>query len=159
MLILQRTFTGNFTTDNGILPKASSVFPPINKLSHIYFTPSLIRRAIKRLQHETKGGPDGISPSVFISCHDELSYPLSLFFTFNILSSIWLTSFISPIFKKGNSTDPNNYHHIALTATMSKLTESVIKYQMVQFLVDKGLISMHQHGLIKSHSTAINLVT
>jgi hypothetical protein len=41
------------------LTTAASVIPPVNKLSYIYFTPSLIRRAIKRLQHKTKGGPNG----------------------------------------------------------------------------------------------------
>jgi hypothetical protein len=144
------------------LPKASNVDPPINKLSRIYFTHSLIRHAIKRLQHKTKGGPDGIPPSFFINCRDELSYQLSLFFTFSfdnsILSSIWLTSFITPIFRKGNSTDPNNYRPIAHIATMSKLLESMIKGQMVQCLVDKGLISKHQHVFIKSNSTATNLL-
>jgi hypothetical protein len=41
---------------------------------------------------------------------------------------------------------------------MSELTESVIEDQMVQFLVDKGLISKHQHAFIKSQSTATNLL-
>jgi hypothetical protein len=55
------------------------------------------------------------------------------------LPSIWLTSFITLIFKKNNSADPNNYHPIALTSTMSKLIESVMKDQMTQFIVDKAL--------------------
>jgi hypothetical protein len=49
-----------------------------------------------------------------------------------------------PIFEKGNLADPNIYCPIALNATMSKLTESVIKDQMVQLLVDRGLTSKHQ---------------
>jgi ribonucleases P/MRP protein subunit RPP40 len=36
--------------------------------------------------------------------------------------------------------------------------EFVMKDQMVQFLVDKGLIGKRQYAFIKSHSTAANLV-
>jgi hypothetical protein len=160
--ILQQTFANNFTTDNGILPKVTNRMQSSNSLSHIYFAPALIRRAIKRLKHKTKGGPDCIPPTFFINCCDELCYPLSLLFTLSfensILPDVWLISFVTPIFKKGNPADANNYRPIALTATMCKLMESVIKEQMVQFLVDKGRINKRQHAFIKHHSTASNLL-
>jgi hypothetical protein len=91
-----------------------------------------------------------------------LCYPLSLFFSFSfensILPPVWLTSYITPIFKKGNPADVNNYRPIALTATMCKLIESVIKDQMARFLLDNGLISKHQHAFVKHHSTANSLL-
>jgi hypothetical protein len=96
------------------------------------------------------------------NCIDELSYPLSLLFTFSfehgILPESWLTSFISPIFKKGNSADANNYRPIALTDCMCKLMETIIKDQIVHFLAATGLISKSQHAFIKQHSTATNLL-
>jgi ribonuclease P/MRP protein subunit RPP40 len=67
-------------------------------------------------------------------------------------------SYITPIFKKGNSADANNYRPIALTATMCKIMESIVKDQLVSFLVDKGLLSKQQHAFIKNHSTASNLL-
>jgi hypothetical protein len=119
-------------------------------------------RAIEKLNSRTKGGPDGIPPSFFINCCDELSQPLSLLFALSMensfLPSSWLLSYITPIFKKGNSADANNYRPISLTATMCKLMESVIKYQMVQFLVEKGILNKRQHAFIKNHSTASNLL-
>jgi hypothetical protein len=160
--LLQHTFCSNFTVDNGILPTITNIMRPSNSLSGIHFTPALVRRSIKRLKHKTKGGPDGIPPSFFINCCEELCYPLSLFFSFSfensILPPVWLTSYITPIFKKGNPVDANNYRPIALTATMCKLTESVIKDQMASFLLDNGLISNHQHAFVKHHSTATNLL-
>jgi hypothetical protein len=36
--------------------------------------------------------------------------------------------------------------------------ESLIKDQLLQFLVNKGLISKHQHAFLKNHSTASNLL-
>jgi hypothetical protein len=160
--ILLQTFTKNFTVDNNVLPDVSNFQRSQQKLSYIHFSPTLVRRAIKKLKHKTKGGPDGIPPSFFINCCEELCYPLSVLFTLSfdcgILPSAWLTSFTTPIFKKGNSADPNNYRPIALTATMCKIMESIMKDQIVSFLVEKGLISKHQHAFIKNHSTATNLL-
>jgi hypothetical protein len=63
--ILQQTFSHNFITDNGIMPVVSNIRQSSSKLTHILFTPALVRRAIKRLKHKTKGGPDGLPPLSF----------------------------------------------------------------------------------------------
>jgi hypothetical protein len=158
--LLQRAFVNYYTVDDGRLP--TSVKKASSQLSRVYFSSAMVRRAIRRLKSKTKGGPDGIPPIFFINCCDELSYPLSLFFTYSfensILPDVWLRSFITPIFKKGNAADPTNYRPISLTATMCKLMEVIIKDQLVRYLVDKGLINKHQHAFISKHSTATNLL-
>ena len=160
--LLQRIFAHNYTVDNGILPCSDNFKRTKSNLNHIYFTSVSVRRVIKKLRHKTKGGPDGLPPSFFINCCDELCYPLSQFFTVcfecSVIPPVWLTAFITPLFKKGRSVDAANYRPIALTCTMCKLMESIIKDQMVQFLVDKGLINKHQHAFIKNHSTCTNLL-
>jgi hypothetical protein len=159
--LLQHTFCNNFTVDNGILPTITSITRPSNRLSRIYFTPALVRRSIKRLKHKTKGGPDGIPPSFFINCCEELFYPLSLFFSFSfensILPPVWLTSYITPIFKKGNPADVNNYrpispgrHHVQTYRICDQGSDGPVPSR-------KGLISKHQHAFVKHHSTATNL--
>jgi len=70
----------------------------------------------------------------------------------------WLRSYITPLFKKGPRTDPGNYRPIALTATMCKIMESIIKDQLLSFLLDKGIINKNQHGFISKHSTCTNLL-
>jgi hypothetical protein len=70
----------------------------------------------------------------------------------------FVLSFISPVFKKGNPANANNYRPIALTSVMCKLMEVLIKDQIVQFLINKGLLSKSQHAFIKNHSTATNLL-
>ena len=76
----------------------------------------------------------------------------------NYLPVEWLRAYITPIFKKGSSTDPNNYRPIALTSTICKLMESIIKNQILSYLLTKGLISKKQHAFIANHSTATNLL-
>ena len=83
-------------------------------------------------------------------------------FNGSYLPEDWLRYHITPIFKKGTASDPNNYRPVALTATMCillcKVMESVIKDQLLQYLTSRGLMSNKQHTFIKNHSTATNLL-
>jgi hypothetical protein len=157
-LILQQAFTQNFTVDDGQLPSATNFGQSSCKLSRVLFTCSPIRRAIKKLKVKTSGGPDGIPPSLFTNFIDELCYPLSLLYMFSfengILPAVWLISFITPVFKKGNPASANNLS----TSVMCTLMEVIIKDQIVEFLINKGLISKSQHAFIKNHSAASNLL-
>jgi len=51
-----------------------------------------------------------------------------------------------------------NYRPIALTCTLCKIVETIIKDQLLDFLLGKKQISMHQHGLMLNHSTLTNLL-
>jgi hypothetical protein len=141
--LLQRAFVSNYSLDNGRLPSSSQ--HASGNLSRIYFSPAFVRRAIKKLNVNAKGGPDGIPPAFFSNCCEELSYPLSLLFTLSfehsMVPDVWLKSFITPIFKKGNPCDSTNYRPISLTATICKLMETIIKDQLVQYLVNNGLLN------------------
>ena len=163
--IFNNTFASYFIQDNGVLPD-DNFMPNVNPLnctiSNILFTESSVRRAIKRLKLHSAGGPDEIPPVFYRKCINVLSRPLSLLFSHcfscSYLPPIWLTGNIVPIFKKGDRTDANNYRPIALTCTACKLMESVIKDQLLSYLLNNKLISRHQHAFISKHSTASNLI-
>jgi len=70
----------------------------------------------------------------------------------------WKKAIITPIFKKGLSSDPNNYRPVAVTSVVCKLMERVIVWQMSTYLKDNGLISKQQHGFLKARSTSTNLL-
>jgi Reverse transcriptase (RNA-dependent DNA polymerase) len=133
---------------------------PNGKLTHVYFSSTMARRAIKKLQMRTKGGPDDSPSSLFISCREELCYPLSqlfdLSFEHGIVPPVWSSALITLLFKKGKTTDANNCRPIAFTCTMCKLMGSIIKNQLLEFLISKKLISKYQHAFIKQHSTLTN---
>ena len=61
-------------------------------------------------------------------------------------------------FKKGVTTDPQNYRPIALTCTMCKIMETIVKDQLLDYLLSKKLISKHQHGFMRNRSTTTNLL-
>jgi hypothetical protein len=159
--LLHNAFSNKFIHDNGIIPPSDA---PTNdsKLNNIVFSPLLVQRVIKRLKIKTKGGPDGIPPIFLKKCARQLSSPLANLFSCSIDSSFlpldWLRAYITPLFKKGSRHEPENYRPIALTATMCKLMESIIKDQLLGFLLRKGIINKNQHGFISNHSTCTNLL-
>jgi len=70
----------------------------------------------------------------------------------------WKTAIITPLFKKGVSSDPSNYHPISLTSVFSKLIERVIVINLLNYLRSHNLISKQQHGFLSKRSTATNLL-
>jgi hypothetical protein len=70
----------------------------------------------------------------------------------------WLRAYVCPIFKKGHASDARNYRPIALTCYICKLMESVVKDQLLTFLLAHGLINKHQHAFMSRFSTNTNLL-
>lgn len=158
----QSTFSSYFVSDNSSIPPITAPFTVNSSLASIDFSYDLVRGAINKLNARSAGGPDGIPPVFYKHLKDVLCFPLALLYTACInrsyLPAIWKHAYVTPIFKKGSRTDPNNYRPIALTSTMCKLMESIIKSQMVDFLVTNNLISSHQHAFLSRHSTTTNLL-
>ena len=50
------------------------------------------------------------------------------------LPDCWKLANVTPIFKKGPSSNPDNYRPISLTCIICKVFESVIKDQLLAFL-------------------------
>ena len=65
---------------------------------------------------------------------------------------------MKPIFKSGDSSVTNNYRPISLTCILFKTMESIVKDQMSDYLLRRGLISRHQHGFICGKSTCTQLL-
>ena len=89
-----------------------------------------------------EGGPDDIPPLIFKQCCNQLSSPLAFIFNqcmnHGYLPPLWLQAFITPISKKGDMTDPNNYRPIALTCTSCEMMETVNKDKLFGFLLQKN---------------------
>ena len=156
----QQTFLSYFVKDNNVTPPVD--YYTDARTDSVLFSETLVRRAIQRMKANSKGGPDGIPPIFYKRLSSFLCLPLAnLFrscFAAGYLPPVWKQAYITPIFKKGTRTDSNNYRPIALTCTMCKLMESVIKDQLVQYLSDNYLISPNQHAFLVNHSTTTNLL-
>ena len=72
--------------------------------------------------------------------------------------TIWRTTNVCPVFKKGIKGDPGNYRPISLTCILCKIMESIIRDAMIEFLLSNKLICPSQHGFLPGRSTLTNLL-
>ena len=60
---------------------------------------------------------------------------------------------INPLFKKGDVTLLNNYRPISLLPCVSKIFERVLFNQLYEYFDRNDLLTQHQYGFRKNHST------
>ena len=70
-----------------------------------------------------------------------------------VIPDILKISRVTPIFKNGVETDPNNYRPISIISPFAKAFERLVYEQLNSFLVKKKIISNYQFGFRKGYST------
>jgi hypothetical protein len=161
--LLNQFFQSMFTIDDGSRPQFQCRLPPdAVGINDVNTSPGVIRKILGSLKTNSAAGPDQIPSLFYRKAAAALSFPLSILFRSLIdlrdLPSEWKHSIITPIFKKGSPSDPANYRPIALTCSICKILEKVISKDLLDFLHNHHLISRHQHGFLKHHSTCTNLL-
>jgi hypothetical protein len=159
---LSEYFASTFTEDNHILPQVSRKVNDNIELNNVDFRSDLVYKHLRNLNVKTSSGPDLLPALLFKNLARSLSFPLSLLFSklflMSALPDIWKTAIITPIYKKGPSSDASNYRPISLTCIMCKLMESVIKDALLVYLLKHGFINKQQHGFISKRSTCSQLL-
>ena len=82
-----------------------------------------------------------IYTEIFNSCVDNLLIP-----------SDWKFAIVTPLFKKGNHTDINNYRGISVLPVLAKLFEKLLAQQITDYFSANKLFYTGQHGFRKGHS-------
>jgi hypothetical protein len=105
-------------------------------------------------------GPDGVPPYILKQAGPTLISVLTFIFDLAIQSKkipeIWKTTRITPIFKKGDSTDVVNYRPIAVLSSPAKLFEMILHREI--FNSCKHVLVDEQHGFRPGRSTVTNLL-
>ena len=133
-----------------------------SSLDTFTFSPQDISKLLAQLNAHKSIGPDGISPYVLRYTADAFVAPLTIIFSQSLdQSSVpqhWSDAHISPIYKKGNKTDPSNYRPISLTSVMCKIMEKLVRNSISLHLVSNKLISSRQHGFVSNKACNTNLL-
>ena len=108
--------------------------------------------------------PDGEIPArILTACKQQLADPLTLFwqesFRKGSIPEELKTQYITPIYKKGDRTDPANYRPVSLTSHIMKTFERVIRKHLVRHLEENMLLKKNQHGFRKKRSCITQLLT
>ena len=65
----------------------------------------------------------------------------------------WKKARVTPLHKKGNTVDMDNYRPISVLLVASKLLERAVQHQLYQYMTEHQLLSAYQCGFRKQHST------
>jgi len=105
---------------------------------------------------------DRIYPLVVKNCASAFSVTFSVIFSQSFASGKvpdgWRLAQISPIFKKGSRSSPNNYRPISLTSVSCKLMERIMRDVMLEHLYSNNIIASEQHGFVMKKSVVTNLI-
>ena len=72
------------------------------------------------------------------------------------LPSDWKSPNITPIYKKDDKSDPENYHPVSSTSVLCKIMELVIEHHLRKYLKDKNIILNKQYGFLLGRSTVLH---
>ena len=103
-------------------------------------------------------GVDNLSNEM-ISCLVK-TFPRVLLKLFNLVISSstilpdWSVSFIVPIHKEGDKSDPTNYRGISLLSCLGKLFFSILNNRLLEFVMKNNILSDNQLGFRKGNRTS-----
>lgn len=162
--VLNSFFASVFTTDlDNNINIQSNIVQPINEpMSDIKLNEEVIYKKLLTLNINKAMGPDDFPPIILQKLAKELTKPLLVIYTKSLeegyLPSIWRTAIVTPIFKKGNKHEPNNYRPVSLTCICCKILESLIRDHIVNFVERNRLLNKNQFGFRKGYSCVTQLL-
>ncbi|KAI4890783.1 hypothetical protein NFI96_007798 [Prochilodus magdalenae] len=94
------------------------------------FTADQVRGELRRLHTRKAAGPDRVCPRLLKSCAAELGAPLQHIFNLSLrlgrVPTLWKTSCLVPVPKKGRPSELNDFRPVALTSHVMKTLERLL---------------------------------
>ena len=153
---------------NNLLPQSNSTaryfLPPTPNINSFNLRPISLQECEKLISSlkNTKSGLNSIPVKILKQFKSEISKPLSLLINLSLSKSVFPNVLkiarVTPIFKKGNDTDPSNYRPISCLPIFSKLLEKFVVNQLRTFSEKNSLIDKSQLGFQRGISTCDALV-
>ena len=137
-------------------------FLPPRMLNSVHMPPTDIQevtKILKSLDTNTSPGPDSIPPiavksaTVFIA--PTLTYLINASLSIGVFPDELKLAKVTPIYKSGDTTSPNNYRPISMLNILSKIFESIIAVRLQSYLESISFFYVNQFGFRKNHSPAL----
>ena len=118
---------------------------------------SLIDKTLQGLKASKGTGLDNISPRMLKDYAVVVAKPLTRIINESLsqrtVPSECKYAKVTPLYKRGISTDMDNYRPISVLPVVSKVLERVVHHQLHSFLSKHRLLSPFQCGFRRNHST------
>ena len=116
-----------------------------------------VQKIISQLDNNKATGLDGINVRALKFGSPILSFYLAHLFNLSLSTSsvpkCWKRKRVTPVFKKGDSDDVNNYRPISILPITMKIFEKVVHSQVSDFLDSSNILSRSQSGFRNRYST------
>ena len=116
-----------------------------------------IKKASRQLGNNKTCSVDNILYEYFKENIDSLCYPLKLLFNYILDSKsfprCWSTGSIKPLYKKGDSTDTNNYRGITITSCFAKFFTVILNERLKNWALNNDILTDAQFGFKPNHCT------
>ena len=159
--LLNHHFSSVFTHD-GEAPLPYMGPSPYPSLPDIEINIAGVTKVLKEINPYKATGPDCIPAKVLKEMAEELSPSLALIFSASLqqgkIPQDWRKALITPLFKKGDQTNPTNYRPVSLTSICCKLLEHIIHSNVMSHLNAHNIISDNQYGFRKRRSAELQLI-
>ena len=113
--------------------------------------------AIKGLKRNKSAGEDNILNEFLKNA--SLTVKIFILILFNKLLDLeyfpkmWATGKITPVFKKGDNKDPNNYRGITILSCLSKLFTKIMNERLNRWAEEENVLTDTQYGFRKNRGT------
>ena len=148
------------TNENDDIP-FTKVIPDI--ISPLTVSTEMVRNILKALDGRKAVGPDLVHNKLLNASSDIISEPLAKLFNRSLTEgkfpSIWKLAHVTPLFKKGDRHNCENYRPISLLSCIGKVLETCVQQHVLTFLMNNNLLSAAQSGFIPNDSTVFQLLS
>ena len=134
----------------------------IEELGNINVEEKGINKLLTNLKVNKASGPDEIPARLLKELNNELSPIFTILFQASLnqgsVPKDWKLANVTPLFKKGDKSDPGNYRPVSLTSITCKILEHIIYSSIVNHLDKHNVLCPHQHGFRKNRSCETQLI-
>ena len=134
----------------------------ITVMNNIFVHKDGVLKLLKDLKPNKASGPDNISARLLKETADIIADPLCYIYNQSLskseVPSDWRHANVTPIFKKGDKSKPENYRPISLTCIASKVLEHIVTSHIMKFIEGNNILFPQQHGFRSKLSCETQLV-
>ena len=156
----ESVFTRPDTNSTPPIPNPAQVID--NPMDDFTITEEDIAKQIKKLPQSAAAGPDEIPATLLKNCVDSLKSPLSKIWRQSLeegcIPDILKTGIITPIYKGGDRTQPQNYRPISLTSHITKIFEKIVREKITNYMNENNKFNNNQHGFRNGRSCISQLL-
>ena len=128
----------------------------------VVFSENIVLERLQNLSINKSPGPNDINSRILVELAKFVAPSLSILFQnsydIGIITSDWKRANITPIDKKVDKRNPENYRLVSLTSILCKIMELIMKDHLLKYLKNSNILSNKQYGFLPGRSTVLQLL-